>query len=149
MSISPQNKMSKLERSTQKKPIFLIIGLFALAMIAQTVVVSWPFIQLGLQSWQEYFSLKWAHQEDLIQLLINFSLMLWLSISVIFFGGWLLKRSIRRLNGKSWSLETDDPKRKKFFPPVLSYLKFSCLFLLVILLFVMFQYPLQFIFYPY
>jgi len=143
-----QNKMSESHKTTQKKLAFLIIGFFAIAIIVLAVVVSLPFIQVGLQSWQEYLDLKWAHQENLIQVLINFFLMLWLSFSALYFGGWLLNRSIRRLNGKSWSLEIDNPKSKIFFPPILPYLKFSCLFLLMILLFVMFQYPLQFIFFP-
>lgn len=142
-----KNKMMESHKSTQKKPVFIVIGLIALAIIAQAIVLSLPFIQVGLQRWQEYLDLQWAHQENLIQVLINFSLMLWLSSSAFYFGGWLLHRSIRKLMGKSWSLETHNAKRKKFFPPILPYLKLSCLYLMVVLIFVMFQYPLQFILY--
>jgi len=145
MLATSQSQNFETDKTKRKKSLFVIIGLLGFAAIILVVLLSIPSIQLGFQSWSEYMDLTWAHQENLIQVLINFSLMMWLFVSTFFFGGWMLNRSIRKFRGKSWSIATDNPKRKKFFPPILPYLKLSCLFLLVVLLFVILQYPLQFI----
>ncbi len=138
-----------LKRKEAHRPVwrmlpFLGLLLLSLFMIVKTLHFSIPDIQTGYAHWPEYLNLKWAHQESLIQMLIKFALMVWLSVSGLFFGGWLLHRSIRKLRGKNWSIVGHQDK-KRFFPPVLLYLKFSCYFLVLVFLFVILQYPLQFI----
>jgi len=124
--------------------LLIVIFLASIAIIVEGVYVSLPSIKAGFLHWASYFNLQWAHQESLIQVLVNFSLMSWLCFSALFFGGWLLRRSTRKLRGKDWALASEG-KRKKFFPPVLLYLRISCYFLFFIFLFVVLQYPIQFI----
>lgn len=139
-------KHKEVSRPVWRMLPFLGLLLLALFLIIKTIHFSIPDIQAGYAHWPEYLNLEWAHQESLIQVLINFTLMVWLSYSGLFFGGWLLHRSIRKLRGKRWSIVVGQDK-KRFFPPVLRYLKFSCYFLVLIFLFVIIQYPLQFIYY--
>ena len=146
MLATTENNMTKFEHNTGKKWIFIFFVLLVLAIIAEVVVSSMPSFQVGYQVWPQYLNLNWAHQENLIQTFIDFFLRVWLLFTAVFFGGWLLSRSIRKLRGKSWLLEVKDSQRGRFFPPVLIYLKLSCLFLIAVFLFVIFQYPLQFIF---
>ncbi|HFE37438.1 MAG TPA: hypothetical protein ENK06_03325 [Gammaproteobacteria bacterium] len=123
---------------------FLFLLLVALLLISESLYWSIPVIQAGVKHWAAYLNWNWAHQATLIQILLNFVLALWLSVTVLYFGGWLARRSFRKLQGKPWSLERNGIQGKKFFPPVLLYLKISCLFLVLIIAFVILQYPLQF-----
>jgi len=147
--VLPKQVASKLEggranKRTGKKLLFFSVVLLSLALIAEALFLSLPSFRVGMQSWPEYLNMTWAHQENLIRDLVDFALKVWLSASALFFGGWLLNRSVRKLRDKSWRLKAANTKRGKFFPPIMLYLKLSCSYLVVIFMFIVLQYPLQF-----
>lgn len=137
-------------RSLGKMFFYSAVCLTALAVIVGAIYHASPAMLAGYHHGAEYLNPGWAHQENLIRVFIDFTLMIWLVMSGLFFGGWLLRRSIRKLAGKSWSLSKQSSnskdKQTRFFPPVMRYLQVSCYCLVVILLFVILQYPVQFIY---
>lgn len=149
IGVNPGQNMkpaSQPEKKDKRLLAYVVLGLFSLALMFEAVYFSLPYLSLGLQNWPAYINLNWAHREELIAVFIYFFLVIWLSVSALFFGGWLLRRSIRKFKGKGWAVESRNGK-KKFFPPILLFLKLSCVYLICIFLFVISQYPLQFIIY--
>ena len=136
-SPNPQKQLSK-----NQQRLLILLSLLAIAGIILGLVTSSPAIIQGLPQLPHYLNLDWAHDSLLIQTLLNLSLMIWLCFSSLFWGGWLIHRCYRKLSGQNWCLTK---AIKIFFPPVLLYLKLSCTFFLVIWLYVIAQYPIQFI----
>jgi len=138
------------KRSKSVVLFYFVILLGALGLIVGAAYQASSAILAGYTHWANYFDPQWAHEERLISILIDFVLMLWLVGTGLFWGGWLLHRSIRKLKGLSWSLDvsqvSEKKKRKRFFPPIMRYLQMSCLYLFIVLFFVIVQYPLQFIY---
>lgn len=137
---------------------YFVIVCSAVGLMVGAVYQASPAILAGYIHWATYFDLQWAHEARLISILVDFVLMLWLVGTGLFWGVWLLHRSIRKLKGLSWSLDVNQidtkktgakKKRKRFFPPIMRYLQVSCVFLIIALIFVIAQYPLQFIYSSY
>ena len=119
--------------------------MLAVVIIVAGFAIALPHIIAGGQATTDYLSLHWAKDHRLITVLIYASVMLWLLISALFWGGWLLRRSVRKLRGASWRVVNRKDSKLHFFPPVVSYLKISCAYLFIVLLYVIFQYPIQYI----
>lgn len=133
----PQRKSGKIAW----KLAVLLIAIFGSVWTGYYV---YPDIIAAALGYQSYFRPDWAHQSQTLEELLRFCLAIWLLLSVVFFSFWLMRRSIRTLQGKSWRVYLSD-KRKHFFPNILAYLKLSCFFLALVWFFVIAQYPLQFL----
>ena len=146
ISVNPlMDKSTKIALSRNKKIFYWVLMFVALLMMGGGVVAALPHLIQGGERVPEYINLTWAHEQILITQLIYSATMLWLMVSSLFWGGWLLSRSMRKLQGKTWRIVDKKSGKLKFFPPVTRYLQLSCFYLLLVFLFVVFQYPLQYI----
>lgn len=133
-------------RKQHSSVAYYILSIIGLALIAGGLWWAYPPITAGIQQLPNYVNLNWAHKPTLIESLLSMLGMIWLAVSASFWGGWLLKRSFRKIKGQKWRIHVDGKgKIAEFFPPVLRYLKFSCYYLIFVLLFVILQYPVQFL----
>lgn len=103
----------------------------------------YPFVYQGATRYHEYLNFNWAHQADLVLYLLQFGLALWALMSAFYFCGWFIHRLLRKARGKSWVLMGSD-NRKRYLPALSKYLKISVVYLSALWLFVVAQYPLQF-----
>ncbi len=152
----------------KKKPrvMYLLLSVAALILMFSGLWVAYAPILRGIEALPHYVNLRWAHESSLLETLLSMLGMLWLAASAIFWGGWLLRRSVRKMKGQHWRVNVNEASkqglkhglRKRFkggvksnivgfFPPVLPYLKVSSYYLMLVLLFVILQYPLQFLFF--
>jgi len=146
ISPKPQTELKpQITLSRNKKVFYGLLIIVAFSMIGGSVVLALPhLIQSGGQAVQ-YLNLKWAYDQILISQLIVSGTMLWILSSAIFWGSWLLRRTIRKFKGQSWRVLDAKNNKKRFFPPVMRYLQASCFYLMALFLFVVTQYPLQYI----
>ena len=146
ISVNPLvGKTTKVALSRNKKIFYWVLMFVALLMMFGALVLALPHLIQGGESVPDYINLTWAHDQLLITQLIYSATMLWLMVSALFWGGWLLSRSIRKLKGETWRIVDKNNDKLKFFPPVMRYLQLSCFYLVLVFLFVVFQYPLQYI----
>lgn len=145
--INPATSKEKSPRSVMLFGFALLI-LIALALVLISVYSLYQQIQLVQSSASGYLSRDWAHQNDLITLYVYTSLVLWASMSGFFYGGWLIRRSVRKLKGRPWkvSFQENNQIKTRFFPPVKRYLQWSCWYFFLVIGFLLLQFPLQFIF---
>lgn len=120
--------------------VALLSGIFA---IGYTAYALYPYIFNGIASFEQYLNFTWAHEAQQVEVFLQLSVAVWAISTVLYFDGWLIHRSFRKLKGKAWRIVSDD-NRKHFFPKIMPYMKWSCLFLAVVWLFVIVQYPLQY-----
>ena len=125
--------------------LYVLLILAAMWLIVAVAMQSLPEILQIAQTLPAYVNLSWAHNQQLIEQLILSTGMIWFLASAVYFGLWLLHRSIRKLKGKTWLIIVKNRKRKRFFPALLPYLKFSCGYFSLVFLYLVLQYPLQFI----
>ncbi len=146
ISVNPRvDKSTKVALSRNKKIFYWVLMFVALLIMAGGVVATFPQLIHSGAKVPDYINLTWAHDQKLISQFIFLATMLWLMVSALFWGGWLLSRSIRKLKGRTWRIVDKNSNKLKFFPHVTLYLQLSCFYLLVIFLFVVSQYPLQYI----
>ncbi|MDH5258173.1 MAG: hypothetical protein OEX07_09190 [Gammaproteobacteria bacterium] len=143
------DKTNRSHSDSVKHHSNIVYYLFASLGACLIFVGTWwayPEIITGLQALPHYANLSWAHNAVLVEKLLAMSGMIWLLASCFFWGGWLINRSYRKIRGREWRIHIDEKGRiAALFPPVLRYLQLSCYYLGVILIFVVLQYPLQFI----
>lgn len=137
--------MNKPQGNFRHKKTGIMLLLFsALGLLAWTTYLLYPIIAAGMMSFRVFLDPVWAHNPISVELLLQFSLAVWLLFSTLYFSLWMIRRSIRKLQGKTWRLTFKD-ETLHFFPNILLYLKISCVFLALVWLFVVAQYPLQFL----
>lgn len=149
LASSTPKKSEQPDRFQKSLLLYVLLILATMWLIVAVGMQAVPEVVVMAKSITAYGNFTWARNQELIEQLIVSTGMIWLLTSVIFFGMWLLHRSYRKLKGKTWLTSIENQKRKRFFPALLSYLKLSCAYFLIIFLFLVLQYPLQFIiFYP-
>lgn len=145
---------TSLEQVKQKQNRHSLVVYYLLvlaALIVMTAGLWWAYspINRGIGQLPAFVSLNWAHEPALLEVLLRMLGMIWLALSCLFWGGWLLRRSVRKIKGQQWRIDRHTSNKISciagFFPPVLPYLKISCYYLMLVLLFVILQYPLQFL----
>ncbi|MDH3325536.1 MAG: hypothetical protein OEM38_02320 [Gammaproteobacteria bacterium] len=125
---------------------YYLLAILVLVIMFGGIWLGHPFVINGIRQMPDYVNLSWAHDSSLIETLLSMLGVVWLVGSLLFWGGWLLRRSYRKIKGLHWRIRVGGKGGvAHFFPPVLSYLKLSCYYLIIVLLFVILQYPLQFI----
>jgi len=139
--------LPKRNLSGKGKIFFGFVMLAAILLICASAMLAVPHFIYGVENVHAYKNMTWAHDQLLISQFIQVMMMIWLMLSALFWGGWMLNRAMRKLKGNSWRIQTIN-SRLRFFPPVNLYLKVSCIYLLIIFLFTVFQYPLQYMIYP-
>ena len=142
-----QSRGSNNKTSTQESSlvVYYLLVLLGFGLIAVGVWIANPSIINGFNRLPDFMSLTWAHDSVLLKSFLELMGMSWLVVSAFFWGGWVIRRAYRKIRGLCWRIKTEGmSKIAPLFPPVLNYLKFSCYYLIVVLLFVILQYPLQF-----
>ncbi len=123
-------------------------GLILISLASLLVGLWWayPKIDHGFRGLPDFVNLHWAHDALLLQTFLAMMGMLWFVVTLFFWCGWLIRRSWRKLHGKHWRIHKKGLSRfAELFPPVLIYLRASCYYLAIVLLYVILQYPIQFI----
>ena len=141
-SLSEAN--SQVSISKNKKLFYRLLVFIALVIIGGGIAVSAPHLFTSSNQVGLYVNLQWAHDQNLISQLTVTGVMLWLMGSSLYWGGWLFRRSVRKLNGGNWRVFDVKTERNKFFPHVTAYLRVSCFYLAMLFVFIAAQYPLQY-----
>ena len=138
-----RKQLNKKQSASFAYYIYLLLGI---VVISGATYLAYAPVSAGISNLPAYANLSWAHNVELVESLLKMAGMFWLVASALFWGGWLFRRSFRKIRGGQWRVHVDGKgKVAEFFPPVLSYLKVSCFYLAFILLFVIAQYPLQYL----
>lgn len=138
-------------KSKQSSVIFYYgMMIIAIITVGEVLWLAYPYALLGIDQWSSYVNVTWAHDSQLVENLLRILGMLWLSVSALFWGGWFLKRLLRKIKGLQWRIN-----KKKLLEtsivvksPELKYLTYSCHYLVFVLLFFILQYPLQYLIFP-
>lgn len=142
LATQSQQKTTKFQKSLI---LYVLLILAAMWLIVAVAIRSVPEITQIAKTLPAYANLSWAHNQQLIEQLILSAGMIWFLASAVYFGLWVLSRSIRKLKGKTWLITVENRKRRRFFPALLPYLKLSCVYFSLVFLYLVLQYPLQFI----
>lgn len=135
-----------MNKNTNLRYVAGFFWVLLLASIISLLVAGYflvPYLFQAVRQYQSYLNLQWAHESNLVEVLINLILASWAFGSVIFINSWLIHRVWRKLKGKSWAV-LNKKNKNSYFPAISTYLKVSVLFLILGWLFVAIQYPLQF-----
>ncbi|MDX1810579.1 MAG: hypothetical protein R3240_01410 [Gammaproteobacteria bacterium] len=120
---------------------FILLGI---GLLAYTAYQLYPTLLTGVLGYRAYFTPAWAHDSEVVHILLTTGIALWIVYSSLYLSIWLIHRSMRKLKGKPWRIRFKD-ERLHFLPNMRAYLKISCIYLAVLWLFVIAQYPLQFL----
>ena len=141
---------AKVDKSHKHSPAaglaYYGLILISLASLLSGLWWAYPKINNGFRELPDIINLHWAHDALLLQTFLAMMGMLWFVVTLFFWCGWLIRRSWRKLHGKHWRIHKNGLGRfAELFPPVLIYLRASCYYLATVLLYVILQYPIQFI----
>jgi len=137
-----------LSLSSNKKRSLVLLLIVLLAILVQSLWYSYPYLAVGLAQLPELANLKWAHDERLLHDFLLLCGMAWFVFAITFIVARISRRILRRLMGKPWRLQNRDQIRMMHVAEnslSLKFLKYSCIYFSFVLLFAIFQYPLQFV----
>lgn len=143
MNTLPIEKPTLNIKDKSSAPAFYyLMAIITVCLIGVTFWLAYPYFLIGYNQWPKYINVNWAHNSQLLGDLLRILGLVWFLVSVVFWGSWLLKRVFRKISGLQWKI----PQKKQIAStPVFRYLKYSCNYLMLVLLFFILQYPIQFI----
>lgn len=138
---------SKNHPPSQSKKLITILNwvliVVGMSLLGVGIYQLFPFIAFGVNHYTDYLTWQWAHESRLVEGFLQLALALWFVFTLMVFSTWLIHRSIRKLTGKPWRT-IDKNKHRHFFPKLIPFIKWSCLYLALVWLFVIGQYPVQY-----